>query len=119
MSGTVTAIYEKDVLRLLTPLELPDRTRVRVHVEPMDDEFASPVDVGSETNSLFDLIGAYSSSASLIDGIPASEDPDLYLVAAKLGAQVMGRHAWEIAPDRYTQGPEGRPIRRDLVEMVE
>lgn len=119
MSGIVTAIYENGVLRLLTPLELPDQTRVRVHVEPMDDEFASPVDVGSEMDSLFDLIGAYSSSVPLIDGIPVSEDPDLYLIAAKLDAQALDRHAWEIAPDRYTQGPEGRPIRRDLVEVVE
>lgn len=33
MNGAVTAIYENGVLRLLTPLTLPEHTRVRVRVE--------------------------------------------------------------------------------------
>ncbi len=33
MSQTITAIYEDGILRPLTPLELPDRTEVRLTVE--------------------------------------------------------------------------------------
>jgi hypothetical protein len=62
---------------------------------------------------IFDLLGAYASVLPLIDGIPVSEDPDLYLVAETLGEQAAGLHAWEIAPARYRQGPSGRPIRRN------
>jgi predicted DNA-binding antitoxin AbrB/MazE fold protein len=32
MSTQATAIYEKGVLRLLTPVSLPERTRVRVQI---------------------------------------------------------------------------------------
>lgn len=38
MSTVATAIYEKGVLRLLTPLALPEHTRVQVHVETVMDE---------------------------------------------------------------------------------
>jgi len=58
------------------------------------------------------LIGVYDSKAPLIDDIPVSEDPDLYVAAATLGAAAL--HAWEIAPARYTRGPDARPIRREL-----
>ena len=61
---------------------------------------------------MFDLIGAYRSRQPLIDGIPVSEDPDLYLVAAELGDRAATMHAWELAPERYSQGPDGRPVRR-------
>ena len=41
MSTEATAIYEKGVLRLLTPVSLPEKTRVRVQIlsdeEPEDD----------------------------------------------------------------------------------
>ena len=33
MSQMITAIYEDGVLRPLTPLELPDRTEVRIRLE--------------------------------------------------------------------------------------
>jgi hypothetical protein len=62
---------------------------------------------------IFELTGAYHSRPSLIDDIPASEDPDLYILAAKLGPDAHHRHAWEIAPHRYKRGPDGRPVRRD------
>lgn len=37
MSQTITAIYEDGILRPLTPLELPDRTEVRLTVEAAPD----------------------------------------------------------------------------------
>ncbi len=58
------------------------------------------------------LIGVYDSKAPLIDDIPVSEDPDLYVAAAALGAAA-ALHAWEIAPARYTRGPDARPVQRE------
>ena len=69
----------------------------------------------SDPDPVFDLIGAYQSNRSLIDNIPISEDPDLYVAAEHLGA---GKHAWEIAPDRYVMGPDGRPVRREAGEAT-
>lgn len=69
--------------------------------------------ISSERNPVFDLIGAYHSQRPLIDDIPVSEDPDLYLVAEALGERAAGMHAWEIAPTRYEQGYDRRPVRRD------
>lgn len=56
------------------------------------------------------LIGVYRSTQPLIDDISASEDPDLYLTATadELAA---GKHAWEIAPARYRQGADEKPVR--------
>ncbi len=64
---------------------------------------------------VFALIGAYHSDQPLIDDIPASEDPDLYLTQAASGEPVGEKHAWEIAPMRYQKGPEGRPVRVGMV----
>jgi predicted DNA-binding antitoxin AbrB/MazE fold protein len=36
MVATATAIYEKGTLRLLTPISLPERTRVRVQIQEED-----------------------------------------------------------------------------------
>ncbi len=69
--------------------------------------------ISSEGDPVFELIGAYHSQRPLIDGIPVSEDPDLYLAAEALGERANGMHAWEIAPTRYSQGQDGRPVRRD------
>jgi hypothetical protein len=65
---------------------------------------------------VFELIGAYHSQHPLIDDIPVSEDPDLYLAAEALGDKAWEMHAWDIAPSRYRQGPDGRPVRRDVDE---
>ncbi len=114
MTKTGMAVYEDGVLRLLTPLALPERSRVRVYVELVDQELttsAAETDAGADPVS--DLIGAYCSPLPLIDGIPASEDPDLYLVAEMMGERARGLHAWEIAPARYVQGRDGRAVRRD------
>ena len=66
----------------------------------------------SDHDPIFDLIGAYHSHRPLIDDIPVSEDPDLYLVAERFGDQATGMHAWDLAPDRYVQDQHGRPIRK-------
>ena len=75
-------------------------------IPPLPDELPEQM----SQDPIFDLIGAYASSLSLIDDIPVSEDPDLYLVAETLGDQAAGLHAWDIVPARYRQGPDGRPI---------
>ncbi len=58
------------------------------------------------------LIGAYHSDRPLIDGLPPSEDPDLYLVAEQSGQDGIELHAWDLAPNRYVQGPDGQALRR-------
>jgi predicted DNA-binding antitoxin AbrB/MazE fold protein len=102
MSQTITAVYEDGVLRPLLPLSLPNKTRVRVQIEP-----------SSDSDPVLELIGVFNSDKPLIDNIPVSEDPDLYLVAEALGAEAEGLHAWEIAPTRYQRGADGKPIRLD------
>ncbi len=66
-----------------------------------------------EQDPVLGLIGFYDSKAPFIDDIPVSEDPDLYVAAATLGTGAAALHAWEIAPTRYTRGPDARPIRRE------
>ncbi len=66
----------------------------------------------SERDPVLGLIGAYHSRRPLIDGIPVSQDPDLYLAAEALGERANEMHAWEIAPARYAQGEDGHPVRR-------
>jgi len=65
-----------------------------------------------ERDPVLGLIGAYHSRRPLIDGIPVSQDPDLYLAAEALGERANGMHAWEIAPARYARGEDGHPVRR-------
>lgn len=100
MSQTITAVYENGVLRPLKPLALPEKTRVRVQVEPAEE--ADPV---------LELIGLFNSEKPLIDNIPVSEDPDLYLAAEAMGEQGQDLHAWEIAPTRYRRGKHNQAIR--------
>ena len=38
MPITATAVYENGVLRLLTPLELPEHTQVQIYVQPTQPE---------------------------------------------------------------------------------
>lgn len=47
-------------------------------------------DDSSKAHSLFDLIGAFSSDKPLIDNIPVSADPDLYLLSETIGEQAQG-----------------------------
>ena len=59
-----------------------------------------------QEDPVFELIGAYHSEQPLIDDIPVSEDPDLYLTAEAMGGQANEMHAWEIAPTRYGRSSE-------------
>lgn len=63
-----------------------------------------------QSDPVLALIGAYRSDQPLIDDIPASEDPDLYMTATSDELRA-GKHAWDIAPARYTQGADGQPVR--------
>lgn len=54
-----------------------------------------------EKDPVLVMMGMFNSDKPLIDGIPVSQDPDLYLVAEMMGAEAEGLHAWEIAPSRY------------------
>jgi hypothetical protein len=69
---------------------------------------------------IWEIVGIGESEEELIDGIPVSEDPDLYYLADLMAHKEIGPyatlrdgpvHAWEIAPQRYTQGPDGCPVR--------
>ncbi len=117
------AVYEKGVLRPLTPLALPERSRVRVWIESVVKGRQDAAEMEAEAESgpelLPGLIGAYRSTRPLIDDIPVSEDPDLYLIAEALGERAEGRHAWEIAPAKYKRGKDRRPVRRMHVETEE
>jgi hypothetical protein len=62
---------------------------------------------------VLELVGAYRSERPLIDNIPVSEDPTLYAIAEALGKRAIQMHAWELAPQRYVQGPDGQAIRRN------
>lgn len=76
--------------------------------EQIEDDTSSlcSFDTLLKTDPVLRLMGSYSGQVPLIDDIPISEDPDLYLVAESLGEQANGLHAWEIAPYRYTQGAD-------------
>lgn len=144
MTQTALAIYEDGTLRLLTPLDLPEHAHVQVQVEVVENESAQPdenvlqhllriatdpdvddshklhsrhsLSPATDPDPVLALIGAYTNAHSLIDDIPVSEDPDLYVAAESLGEQAAGKHAWEIAPARYAPGPDGRPVRRNAAE---
>lgn len=69
---------------------------------------------------IWEIIGIGESGKELIDNIPVSEDPALYYLADLMARKAIGPyatlregpvHAWEIAPQRYAQGPDGRPVR--------
>lgn len=102
----VKAIYENGVLRPLEPLCLTERTQVELTIEG-----TVPPDLGASDDPVLQLVGAYEGERPLIDGIPVSEDPDLYLLAEMMGEDVYDRHAWEIAPQRYRRREEGQPVR--------
>ncbi len=93
---------QMDIATLMTQLVVQAKTSSRV---------ASP-----HTDPVLSLIGAYQSNRPLIDNIPVSEDPDLYILVDTLGNQAIGMHAWEIAPQRYKQGVDGKPVRCDSYE---
>jgi predicted DNA-binding protein len=69
---------------------------------------------------IWEIVGIGEDEKELIDGIPVSEDPDLYYLADLMARKEIGPyatmrdgpvHAWEIAPQRYTQGPDGSAVR--------
>lgn len=103
MSQTITAVYENGVLRPLSPLALPEKARVTLQIEQADT-----------VDPVLEMVGMFNSDKPLIDNIPASEDPDLYLIAEAMGAEANDLHAWEIAPERYRRGPNNEAIRRDI-----
>lgn len=79
-------------------------TRKNQHVQ--DTTYPSSINAQS-------MIDAYSKDIPLIDNIPIQDDLELYMIAKELGANAVGLHAWEIAPDRYDQGEDGLPVRRN------
>lgn len=102
MSQTITAVYEDGVLRPLSPLSLPNKTKVTLQINQP-----------SERDPVLELLGLFNDDKPLIDNIPVSEDPDLYLAAEAMGPKAAGLHAWEIAPARYERGFNNEPIRKD------
>lgn len=90
---------------IITQADLPVLKVIRV------ETLAEALPELDENDPVFDLIGAFQDTVSLIDGIAFSEDPDLYGVADMMGEAAKHLHAWEIAPSRYAQGSDGRPVR--------
>lgn len=114
-----------DVVTLELPINVFDKLQKLAAEEQTDpveiiarlvEDFAPSIAPEQEEDTIFELIGAYYSDRPLIDNIPVSEDPDLYLTAEVMGEQAEGMHAWELAPTRYTQGSDGRPLRRNSDE---
>ncbi len=69
---------------------------------------------------IWEIVGIGTEAKPLIDSIPPSEDPTLYYMADLMARKGIGPyaeereggiHAWEIAPQRYARGEDGRPIR--------
>jgi hypothetical protein len=69
---------------------------------------------------IWEIIGIGAGEKALIDDVPVSEDPELYYLADLMARKEIGPyatlrdgpvHAWEIAPQRYAQGPDGRSVR--------
>jgi hypothetical protein len=116
-------VMDTKVVTLELPVSLYDKLQ-----ELAAEEKTNPVEIIArlvdpppqsslqEKDPVLELIGAYRSQRPLIDNIPVSEDPDLYLIADTIGEAANGMHAWEIAPMRYTQGPDGCPLRRNVDE---
>lgn len=102
----VKAIYENGVLRLLEPLSLSEHAQVELTIEETSRSAPRIFD-----DPVLQLVGAYQSERPLIDGIPVSEDPDLYLLAEMMGEEAFALHAWEIAPQRYRRAENGQPVR--------
>ena len=100
MNQTITAVYENGLLRPLSALNLPNKTRVTVQVRRT-----------KKKDPVLEMMGMFNSEQPLIDNIPVSEDPDLYLVAEMMGTEAKGLHAWEIAPARYQRGELNEPVR--------
>jgi hypothetical protein len=88
-------VYDK--LQKLADAEQTDPVDIIVRVV---EEFISLPPPEQEEDPVFELIGAYHSEQSLIDDIPVSEDPDLYLTAEAMGNRAKEMHAWEVAPAR-------------------
>jgi hypothetical protein len=116
---------DTEVITLELPVGLYDKLKKLAAEEKTDpvEIIARLVEPSSglleqEKDPVIELIGAYHSQHPLIDNIPISEDPDLYLAAEAMGDAALGMHAWEIAPKRYTQGPDGRPRRRNVDEAA-
>lgn len=119
MNATATlelpqAIYDK--LQTLAIAQHSDPvTLIARFVDSNNDERQIHVStslIAFNDDPFFALINVPSEHASLIDNIPLSEDPDLYLVAAALPHDGVGLHAWEIAPQRYMQDEHGNAVRR-------
>jgi hypothetical protein len=89
-------VYDK--LQKLADEEQTDPVDIIVRLV---EEFTPLRPVEPEEDPVFELIGAYHSDRPLIDDIPVSEDPDLYLTAELIGERSKKMHSWEVAPARY------------------
>jgi len=93
---------QTDVVGILSRLLKRQKTQAPANAESVDPVLA--------------LIRAYSSERPLVDDIPVSEDPGLYLIQAASGESEERKHAWDIAPTRYARGADGGPVRVGDVE---
>jgi hypothetical protein len=113
---TVRAIYKNGKFEPLQPIVVPDNAMVLLDVWEVQAEKPRPW--STMPDPMFALIGAFTDEQPLIDAIPVSSDPDLYAIAAAMGEEAIGLHAWELAPARYRRGEDGLPVSR-LVDKTE
>lgn len=111
MTAAVNALLEQ--IRRLTPDEQLEIIRGVAGLVAAGLGERKPAGAEPGADPVLELLGAYANTVPLIDDIPASTDPDLYLAAEASGAQAKGLHAWEIAPARYERGPDGRAVRKE------
>lgn len=78
MNNPVSAIYEKGVLRLLTPLSLPEQTQVQVYVQPQS---TSPEAI-AHRRQVQEILLATGLS------LPSSLPPDSSLLSAERRAEL-------------------------------
>ncbi len=95
--------HHTDPVIMLTQMIKDQRQIIHPHAKDL---------VALEEDPIFAIIGAFASPQPLIDGIPVSEDPDLYSIAESLANSGRNLHAWEIAPHRYLRSEDGKAIRR-------
>ncbi|TET54417.1 MAG: hypothetical protein E3J64_01950 [Anaerolineales bacterium] len=117
---TQVMLEEEQVRRLRTVAEAEDKSVSRLVREAVDCLLEGREPLPATEDPIWDIVGLGGDRQPLIDGIPVSEDPNLYYLADLMERKGVGPyaeereeppHAWEIAPQRYRRGRGGEPAR--------
>ncbi len=89
MGATITAIYENGVLRLLEPLDLPERTRVRIIVQSHPNlDGLSPIERREAMRALLQQTGLLVDKSVLLDGVRPLSEEEREALAQRLPADL-------------------------------